>query len=180
MDEIIIQAKTGNQSAIEQLVSRYKALIRSLANRFYLVGGDKDDLLQEGMLGLFYAINYYDEDKGSFPSFVQLCVLRQILDAVKRDKGVGQIPLSNYVELDIVANSFDALNSPLDNLLRKEYSEKVAQVINEKLTPFEKQVLVFFADGYSYDDIANKTNKSYKAVDGALQRARRKLLSYKE
>ena len=180
MDEIIKLAKEGNQSAIEQLVSSYKGLIRSLANRFYLVGGDKDDLLQEGMLGLFYAITYYEEDKGSFPSFVQLCVLRQILDAVKHDNGVGQMPLSNYVELDVVANSFDALNSPLDNLLRKEYSEKVARVINEKLTPFEKQVLLYFADGYSYDDIAAKTDKSYKAVDGALQRARKKLLSYKE
>ena len=180
MDEILKLAKEGNPGAIEQLVSSYKGLIRSLANRYYLVGGDKDDLLQEGMLGLFYAITYYDEDKGSFPSFVQLCVLRQILDAVKHDKGVGQIPLSNYVELDVVANSFDALNSPLDNLLRKEYSEKVARVINEKLTPLEKQVLLYFADGYSYDDIAVKTDKSYKAVDGALQRARKKLLSYKE
>lgn len=180
MDEIIKQAKDGNQSAIEQLVNSYKGLIRSLANRYYLVGGDKDDLLQEGMLGLFYAITYYDEDKGSFPSFVQLCVLRQILDAVKRDNGVNQKPLSNYVKLDNALIFSEDANSPLDNLLRKEYSLKVAQVINEKLTPFEKQVLTMFSDGYSYDDIADKTNKSYKAVDGALQRARRKLLSYKE
>ena len=180
MDEIIKQAKEGNQSAMEQLVNSYKGLIRSLANRFYLVGGDKDDLLQEGMLGLFYAINYYDEDKGSFPSFVQLCVLRQILDAVKRDNGAKQKALSNYVELDVAANLTDEVNSPLDNLLQKEYSAKVATVINENLTPFEKKVLLMFADGYSYDDIADKTNKSYKAVDGALQRARKKLLSYKE
>ena len=180
MDEILKQAKEGNQNAMEQLVARYKGLIRSLANRFYLVGGDKDDLLQEGMLGLFYAINYYDEDKGSFPSFVQLCVLRQILDAVKRDNGAKQKALSNYVELDVVATLADALNSPLENLLRKEYSQKVARVVNENLTPFEKQVLLYFANGYSYEDIADKTHKSYKAVDGALQRARRKLLSYKE
>ena len=180
MDEIIKLAKEGNQVAIEQLVNDYKGLIRSLANRFYLVGGDKDDLLQEGMLGLFYAINYYDESKGSFPSFVQLCVLRQILDAVKRDNGAKQKALSNYVELDVAANLTAASGNPLDNLLRKEYSEKVARVVNEHLTPFEKQVLLYFADGYSYDDIADKTNKSYKAVDGALQRARRKLLSYKE
>ena len=180
MDEIIKLAKEGNQGAIEQLVSSYKGLIRSLANRFYLVGGDKDDLLQEGMLGLFYAITYYDEDKGSFPSFVQLCVLRQILDAVKRDKGVGQMPLSNYVELSVAANLLEDTSGPLDSLLKKEYAEKVSRVIDEKLTPFEKHVLLYFADGYSYDDIAARTNKSYKAVDGALQRARRKLLSYKE
>ena len=179
MDELLKQAKNGNQSAIEQLVNSYKGLIRSLANRYYLVGGDKDDLLQEGMLGLFYAITYYDEDKGSFPSFVQLCVLRQIYDAVKRDNGVKQKPLANFVELEEVGD-LTCATSPLESLLRKEYAEKVSSVINEKLTPLEKQVLMYFADGYSYDDIAAKTNKSYKAVDGALQRARRKLLSYKE
>ena len=132
------------------------------------------------MLGLFYAITYYDEDKGAFPSFVELCVLRQILDAVKRDNGVKQKPLSNFVELDVAANLTDSTNSPLENLLRKEYAEKVKWLIKEKLTPFERKVLTLFADGYSYDDIAVNTNKSYKAVDGALQRARKKLLEYKE
>ena len=180
MEEIIKQAKEGNQAAIEQLVTRYKGLIRSYANKFYLVGGDKDDLLQEGMLGLFYAITYYDEDKGAFPSFVELCVLRQVLDAVKRDSGVKQKPLSNYVELDVVSNVTDSTHSPLEKLLRKEYAEKVAQLIKEKLTPIERKVLTLFADGFSYDDISAQTNKSYKAVDGALQRARRKLLENKE
>ncbi|MCH5156742.1 MAG: sigma-70 family RNA polymerase sigma factor [Clostridiales bacterium] len=180
MEEIIKQAKAGNQVAIEQLVSNYKGLIRSYANKFYLVGGDKDDLLQEGMLGLFYAITNYDENKGAFPSFVELCVLRQLLDAVKRDNGASQKPLSNFVELETVAQLSDSVNSPLENLLQKEYAEKVAQLIKEKLTPFERKVLTLFADGYSYDDIAVHTNKSYKAVDGALQRARRKLLMYKE
>ena len=179
MDEILKQAKEGNQAAIEQLVNRYKGLIRSLANKFFLVGGDKDDLLQEGMLGLFYAITYYDEDKGSFPSFVELIVLRQILDAVKRDSGAKQKPLSNFVELDVLAN-VPTDNSPLNNLLQKEYYEKVARVVDEKLTPFERKVLTLFADGYSYDDIALQTNKSYKAVDGALQRARKKLLEHKD
>ena len=180
MEEIIKQAKSGNQVAIEQLVTRYKGLIRSYANKYYLVGGDKDDLLQEGMLGLFYAITYYNEDKGAFPSFVELCVLRQVLDAVKRDNGVKQKPLSNYVELDVVAKLSDSTHSPLESLLRKEYAEKVARLIKEKLTPYERKVLTLFADGYSYEDIGTVTNKSYKAVDGALQRARRKLLEYKE
>ena len=180
MEEIVKLAKEGNQVAIEQLVTDYKGLIRSYANKFYLVGGDKDDLLQEGMLGLFYAITYYDEDKGAFPAFVELCVLRQILDAVKRDNGAKQKPLSNYVELEAVAKLTDLTHSPLENLLRKEYAEKVARLIKEKLTPYERKVLTLFADGFSYDDIALQTNKSYKAVDGALQRARKKLLEYKE
>ena len=178
MDKIIQEAKRGDQAAIEQLVANYKGLIRSLANRFYLVGGDKDDLLQEGMLGFVCAINSYDEAKGSFPSFVELCVLRQILDAVKRDSAVKQKPLYNYVNLDVTKDWTDGSN-PLERLLQKEYAAKVAQVINEKLSPLERQVVTLFSEGYTYDDIVTQTNKSYKAVDGALQRARKKLTEYK-
>lgn len=178
-EQLIEKAKNGDSRSIEELVSRYKGLIRSLANKFYLVGGDKDDLLQEGMLGLFYAINCYDKDKGSFPSFVELCILRQILDAVKRDGADKNKPLSNYVELE-VAEQFDGGENPLEKLLRKEYAVKVGEVIRQKLTPFERRVLTLFAEGYSYEDISEKTEKSYKSVDGALQRARRKLMMFKE
>ena len=174
MDTIIQEAKRGNPTAIEQLVSDFKGLVRSLANRFYLVGGDKDDLLQEGMLGLIHAINGYDESKGSFPSFVELCVLRQILDAVKRDSAVKQKPLYNYVNLDATKDWTDGSN-PLERLLQKEYAEKVARVIAEKLSPWERKVVTLFSEGYSYEDVAAITGKSVKAVDGALQRARRKL-----
>lgn len=180
MDKLIKQAKQGDQLAIEQLVNSYKGLIRAFANKFYLVGGNKDDLLQEGMLGLFYAITYYDENKGAFPAFVELCVRRQILDAVKRDNGVKQKPLYNYVDLDVAKEWTDDSANPLENVLQKEYSVKVADVINERLSSFERQVLTLFADGYSYDDIAEQTGKSYKAVDGALQRARKKLLEFKD
>ena len=177
MDKIIQEAKNGDPTAIEQLVADYKGLVRSLANRFYLVGGDKDDLLQEGMLGLVYAINSYDETKGSFPSFVELCVLRQILDAVKRDSAVKNKPLYNYVNLDVTKDWTDGSN-PLERLLQKEYAEKVARLIAEKLSPWERVVVTLFSEGYSYDDIAERTGKSVKAVDGALQRARKKLTEF--
>ena len=178
MDKIIQDAKRGDQVAIEQLVANYKGLIRCLANRFYLVGGDKDDLLQEGMLGLICAINSYDETKGSFPSFVHLCVLRQILDAVKRDGANKQKPLSNYVNLDVTKDFTDGSN-PLESLLQKEYAAKVARVLNEKLSPLEREVVTMFSEGYAYEDIMARLGKSYKAVDGALQRARKKLTEYK-
>lgn len=180
MDDLIERAKQGDESAVERLVADYKSMIRSLANKFYLVGGDKDDLLQEGMLGFFLAIHNYDESKGSFPGFARLCVMRQILDAVKRYSGANQKPLYNYVDLDAVADVSDSGPGPLDNLLRREYAQKISQIINEQLSPLERQVLLLFADGYSYDDIASRTGKSYKAVDGALQRARRKLIDSKE
>ncbi len=179
MEELVKRAKEGDETAIEQLVDNYKGLIRAYANRYYLVGGDKDDLLQEGMLGLFYAVTKYDENKGSFPAFVELCVLRQILDAVKRDNAAKQKPLYNYVDIIALGDMTDGENTPLEQLLQKEFFQRVVQAVNDQLTQFERSVILLFADGFSYDAIAEKTGKSYKAVDGALQRARKKLLEYK-
>ena len=179
MDKIITLAKNGDQQSIELLVSKYKGLIRSVANKFYLVGGDKDDLLQEGMLGLFCAITNYDEQKGSFPAFVKLCVIRQIVDAVKRDNQFRNKPLYNYVQLDEMEELTDQ-STPLESIINKEYEDKVRKFIEQNLTATETTVLRLFSEGYSYDDIAEITNKSYKAVDGALQRARKKLLTFKE
>lgn len=177
--DLIKKAKSGDSVAIEQLVAQYKGLIRTLANRFYLVGGNKDDLLQEGMLGLYFAITNYNQTKGSFPAFAQLCIKRQIVDAVKRDCADKNKPLYNYVDIDSALNLEDDCN-PLESLLIKEQAQKVANVIAQNLTSFERTVITLFSQGYTYDDIAEKTNKSYKSVDGALQRARKKLLEIKE
>lgn len=179
MDKIITSAKAGDQQAIELLVSKYKGLIRSVANKFYLVGGDKDDLLQEGMLGLFYAITNYDEQKGSFPSFAKLCVMRQIVDAVKRDGQFCNKPLYNYVQLD-ETELVDQTDSPLESFINNEHADKVRKFIEDNLTSTERIVLHLFSEGYTYENIVDITNKSYKAVDGALQRARKKLLAFEE
>ena len=119
MDTLIQQAKQGDQIAIEQIVADYKGLLRSLANKFYLVGGDKDDLLQEGMIGLFHAIQDFNDQKGSFPAFVKLCVGRQLVDAVKRDNAYKNRPLLNYVEISFAEHLTDESN-PLEELLQKE------------------------------------------------------------
>lgn len=177
MDTLIQEAKQGNPDALEQLVSDFKGLVRALANRFYLVGGNKDDLLQEGMIGLMHAINCYDDSKGTFPSFAKLCILRQILDAVKRDSAVKQKALRDYENLDEMQDLPDGSN-PLDSLLQKEYAQKVAQILVDKLSPLEKKVVTLFSQGYSYEDVAKLLDKSIKSVDGALQRARKKLVEY--
>lgn len=177
MDKIILMAKKGDAQAVEELVSRFQGLARSLANKFYLVGGDKDDLWQEGMIGLFSAINSYDESKGSFPSFAELCILRKILDAVKSDGAFKNKPLCNYADIKDAENVADPTN-PLESLLQKEYAEKVAKFIETGLTAYEKDAIKLFAQGYNYGDIAAKLGKSYKSVDGALQRARKKILTF--
>ncbi len=178
MDNLVKRAKLGEESAVEEIVAQYKSLIRAVANKFFLVGGDKDDLLQEGMLGLYFAILNFDESKGNFPSFVKLCVVRQIIDAVKRDSSDRNKALANCLDISIAENLPDD-HTPLQDLLDKEASKKVRDIIETQLTPLERQVVQLFAEGYSYDDIAEKSNVSYKAVDGALQRARKKLLMFK-
>lgn len=177
MEKLISLAKGGDQAAMNKIFDNYKGLIRSIANKFYLVGGDKDDLLQEGMVGLFYAVTNFDENKGSFPSFVQLCVVRQIIDAVKRDNSGKNRPLKEHMDISSLEDTADT-QTPLGNLLEKEYSEKVSEIIEEKLTSCERQVIKLFAEGYRYEDIAAKLGKTVKAVDGAMQRARKKLLTY--
>lgn len=180
MKDLILRARQGDGDAMAEIVSQYKGLIRSVANNFYLVGGDKDDLLQEGMLGLFNAVNNYDGNKGSFPSFVKLCVYRQIVNAVRSSNNDKNKALASSVELSALNDTADGLDNPLDVLLKKEYAEKIQQVIDLELTKTERQVLRLFADGYTYEDITAATGKSFKAVDGALQRARKKLLAQKE
>jgi RNA polymerase sporulation-specific sigma factor len=176
MDELIQRAKNGDQMAMNEIFDSYKGLIRSIANNFYLVGGDKDDLLQEGMVGLFYAVTNYDETKGSFPSFVKLCVVRQIIDAVNKDNSDKNKPLREHIDISEV-NITDE-STPLEYVLKKEHIERIVQITNEKLTSTEKQVIKLFSEGYSYDDISEKLQITYKAVDGAMQRARKKLLLY--
>lgn len=175
MDELIRLAKCGDQVAMNEIFDNYKGLIRSVANNFYLVGGDKDDLLQEGMVGLFHAVTNFDEKKGSFPSFVKLCVMRQVIDAVKRDNSDKNRPLKDHIDISNLEN-MTAESTPLGDLLEKEFSERIAKITNEKLTSVERKVIKLFADGYSYDDISSKLQITYKAVDGAMQRARKKLL----
>lgn len=176
MDELVKRAKEGDSAALEELVAHYKGLVRALANRFYLMGGDKDDLLQEGMIGLVCAINRYDEGKGPFPPFVRVCVLAQLINAVRHDGVLGQQAMASYVAEEEILDMPDESVDPGDLLLKKEFAQRFWEAVQQLLSPIERQVVTLFADGYSYKYIAAQTGRSVKAVDGALQRARKKLL----
>lgn len=176
--ELALSAKQGNAAAFEQLVKQFKGLVRATANSYYLADGDHDDLLQEGMLGLFVAINDYDEAKGAFPSFAELCVKRRVLDAVRQSETVKLKRLSqtddvsySLVELSEAENIADDGQGPLESLLSKE---RLRACLNA-LTAMERKVFTMFLQGYSYEDISQAVGKSVKSVDGALQRARKKL-----
>ena len=173
--ETILKAKQGDANAMNEICTEYKGLVKSIASKFYLAGGDNEDLLQEGMIGLFKAVGNYDPNKGAFPSFVKTCVLRQIIGVVKKANDNKNRSLTNYVELSQIYDLAQIGGSPLDMLIEKEGSEKFYQTINEKLSPLEKEAFLLFSLGYDYQEICTELGKSYKSIDGALQRARKKL-----
>ncbi len=179
MDELIVRAKQGDDDALREIMAQYGNLIHSIANRYYLVGGDKEDLLQECMVGVFSAVCKYNESKGAFPSFVKLCVLRRVIDAVDRDNNLSNRPLANYVELSQVTTDMHS-DDPLDMIIDREVLASLTKAIYTVLTPAERDVLLLFVEGYSYKDISAKLGISYKSVDGTLQRAKKKLSSIKE
>jgi RNA polymerase sporulation-specific sigma factor len=173
--ETILKAKQGDASAMNDICTEYKGLVKSIASKFYLVGGDNEDLLQEGMIGLFKAVGNYDPNKGAFPSFVKICVLRQIIGVVKRANDNKNRSLINYVELSQIHDLAQIGGSPLDVLIEKEDEERFYKTITEKLSPLEKEAFLLFYIGYGYDEVCQELGKSYKSVDGAIQRARKKL-----
>ncbi len=175
-DELILKAKSGDQCAMEQVFSRFKSVVRSIANSYFLMGGDREDLLQEGMFGLFKAVRDYQEGKNSFCTFAYTCILRQILSAVKKYSGSKNKALQFYIPLenDSVAG-ITGSEDPLERTIALEQREFLRRKILLNLSDFEQRVVHLFVTGYSYEEIAKNLNKSIKSVDGALQRARKKL-----
>jgi len=175
-EETILLAQAGDQTALEKIFASYKSLIRSIANSYFLMGGDKDDLLQEGMFGLYKAIRDYKPNTTSFVTFAHLCILRQILNAVKRYSANKNKPLDLYLPLDDeVVVGLVSSTDPLEQTISRENQNILTKKIETLLSPLERKVVSLFIKGYSYEEISQMLSKSHKAVDGALQRARKKL-----
>ena len=185
-EELIEQFKNGDMQAQDYLLDKYKNLVKGMEKNYFLNGAGEDDIIQEGMIGLFKAIRDYSSDKNcSFKSFAELCVRRQIITAVKSSTRQKHIPMINYISLDksvfesgtqkSVIDSFcvEMDNDPQNVLVNQENRADMHRLINKELSRFEKGVLEMFLDGRSYDEIAQKIGKSYKSVDNALQRVKR-------
>lgn len=180
-EELQKLAAEGDAEAEELLIRRYNRFILSLARPFFLTGGDRDDLLQEGMLGLLNAIRRYDPgEKASFRTFAVLCIRRRLYSAVRRSGGGNSISLDDCLSLesslfDENPSRNDSLRSPEDVLIDREEARKRYEGLLRLLSPLERSVLRCFLRGMSYREIAEYTHKSEKAVDNAIQRIRRKL-----
>ena len=165
---------------VEEVMAEYKPLVAKIAHKYFLYGGEIDDLMQEGMIGLYKAINGYDDKKqASFKTFANLCITRQIQSAIRTANSK-----KNVMFLDILDNSdknFDVASNkenPEKNLIESQNYELILNEINKNLSNKELQILNEYLEGYSYEQIAKKLNVERKSVDNALVRIRAKLLKY--
>lgn len=188
-EELIRQIRSGDIKAQNYLLEKYKNLVSMKANKFFLIGAEDDDIIQEGMIGLFKAIQSFDLEKNnSFKTFANLCVERQLITAIKTSNRQKHIPLNSSFSLnntaydenddtsimEILDTNF--VEDPLDTITKREYMEFVENRIDKNLSGFEKQVLNRYIQGESYVDIASKLNSPVKSIDNAIQRIRKKAI----
>ena len=177
-DETLVKrAQAGDKEATELLLRRYMNTVRARARGFFLVGGETDDLVQEGMIGLYSAIGDFREDGGkSFKNFAYLCVTRHILDAVKKSSRRKNGPLNNSVSLfDPVLSGFAGEENPEDFLIDDESRAEFRMKLMKELSDFEFRVVTMYLEGMSYARICEATGKDGKSVDNALSRSKKKL-----
>ena len=188
-EQIIIEIQKGDQQAISYLMDKYKELVNMKVSKYFMIGAEREDIVQEGLIGLFKAIKTFKKEKNSsFKSFANMCIERQLITAIKTSNRQKNMPLNSYLSLNTAAYEDDedtsvleVFNShttedPLDTITKKEYYERIEDAIDKNLSSFEKQVLARFIRGESYVTIAEKLDTQVKSVDNAIQRIRKKAI----
>lgn len=185
--ELVLAAQKGNAAAMDELCYRYKDRVRMIARQYFLKGADRDDVIQEGMIGLYKAIRDYRTDcSASFSSFAEVCVTRQIISAINAAQRQKHMPLNSYVSLYNTSpvegddrELIDVLeltdSGPEDALISKETSEKLREEVRSRLTPLERRVTELFLEGLTYQQISEAIGRPAKSVDNALSRVKKKL-----
>ena len=182
-NELIEAVRGGDNGALDFLMNKYKNMVRGKAKTLFLVGGDRDDLIQEGMIGLYMAIQSYDPSAASFSTFADLCTTRQIYKAIERSMTGKNKPLSDFVPISAEDGEdelyFDGAKqnsmNPESIYIDMEEQKSLFERIRAALTPLEYDVLMLYIEDYGYKDIASKVGRSAKAVDNAVQRIRKKI-----
>jgi RNA polymerase sigma-H factor len=193
-DEDIVEAvREGDSDALEYLINKYRNFVRAKARSYFLIGADREDIVQEGMIGLYKSIRDYRGDKlTSFKAFAELCVTRQIITAIKTATRQKHIPLNSYVSLDKPIYDEDSdrtlldvicgsrVTDPEELIINKEEFVGLEDKMSEILSDLERKVLMLYLDGRSYQEIAVDLDRHVKSIDNALQRVKRKLERYLE
>ena len=189
--ELLTLAQQGDVAATDLLLEHYKSLVRKKARTLYLIGGDNDDLIQEGMIALYKAIQTYEPShESSFAAYATLCIEHKLYNVIKGANRQKNIPLNTYVSLYSPASSDESTNSretladtiqpleltnPEDIIIDKENVMNIESAINQRLSKMEQEVVSLYIDGNNYQQIAVALNKSPKSIDNALQRIKNKL-----
>ncbi len=188
-EQIVLKIKQGDEKALSYLLEKYKNLVNIKVGRYFIIGAEKEDIMQEGMIGLFKAIrNFKEEKQNTFKSFANICIERQLITAIKSSNRQKHMPLNSYLSLNTAAydnneedsveliDTFDSktIEDPLETVMKQEYYQEVENAVNKNLSKFEKQVLNQFIKGESYVTIAQKLDAPVKSVDNAIQRIRKK------
>ena len=190
-DENIIELiKNGDEQALSFLLEKYKDLVSAKAGKYYMIGSEKEDMIQEGMIGLFKAIKDFKlEKQNTFKTFANICIERQMITAIKCSNRQKHMPLNSYLSLNMTAFENEdgnndtqivdvlentVIEDPLDTITKKEYFLSVENVIDSSLSDFEKKVLNRYVQGESYVKIAERLDAPVKSVDNAIQRIRKK------
>jgi len=187
-EELICLANQGDSIAEEMVISKYKKLVKVKARSYFLIGADTEDIIQEGMIGLYKAVRNYQLKKiSSFKAFAELCITRQIITAIKSATRQKHIPLNSYISLNrpiynedsdrTLLDIVDSLNTndPQDLFLNNEKLESLRKKINKKLSDLERDVLEAYLEAKSYQEISQELGRHVKSIDNALQRIKRKL-----
>ncbi len=190
-EQIVKLAQASDGMALEYLLNKYKNFVRSKARSYFLIGADHEDIVQEGMIGLYKAIRDFKEEKlSSFRAFAELCITRQIITAIKTATRQKHIPLNSYVSLnkpiyddesdrtllDVITEGW--ISNPEDMLINQEDIGAIEGRIGEMLSGLEKQALIRYLEGKSYQEISHEMGRHVKSIDNALQRVKRKLQKY--
>ena len=193
-DELLVECvRVGDALALEFLIQKYKTFVRGKARSYFLIGADREDIVQEGMIGLFKAIRDFRDDKlASFKAFAELCITRQIITAIKTATRQKHVPLNSYISLDKPIYDEDSdrtlmdviggakVTDPEELIINREEFSDIEYKMSELLSELERNVLMLYLDGRSYQEIAGDLRRHVKSIDNALQRVKRKLEKYLE
>ncbi|HHY20737.1 MAG TPA: RNA polymerase sporulation sigma factor SigH [Bacilli bacterium] len=194
VDEQLVEIiREGDSVALDHLIRKYKNFVRAKARSYFLIGADHEDIVQEGMIGLYKAIRDFRGDKlASFKAFAELCITRQIITAIKTATRQKHIPLNSYVSLDKPLYDEESERTLLDVLCGNRVTDPEELIINQEkfndielkmceiLSDLERKVLMLYLDGRSYQEISEELDRHVKSIDNALQRVKRKLERYVE
>lgn len=187
-EELVERIHNGESEALDYLIQKYRNFVRAKARSYFIIGADREDIIQEGMIGLYKAIRDYREDKlTSFRAFAELCINRQMITAIKTATRQKHIPLNSYISLDkpIYDEESDRtlmdvitgakISNPEELILIREKYVRIEVKISELLSDLERKVLALYLDGQSYQEISEELNRHVKSIDNALQRVKKKL-----